>query len=76
MIQQQDDSRESLLLAGHEPTSSEMIAKLIGGGLIRMPTAALARIDFLVESWAEVRFGRGMLIWLVTPKLLKKGLGA
>jgi phosphohistidine phosphatase len=76
LIQQQDDSRESLLLAGHEPTSSEMIAKLIGGGLIRMPTAALARIDFLVESWAEVRFGRGMLIWLVTPKLLKKALGA
>lgn len=76
LIQQQDDAQESLLLAGHEPTSSEMIVKLIGGGLVRMPTAALARIDFLVESWAEVEFGRGMLIWLVTPKLLKKGLEA
>jgi phosphohistidine phosphatase len=74
LVHEQDDSRESLLLAGHEPTSSEMIAKLIGGGLVRMPTAALARIDFLVESWTEVRFGRGTLIWLVTPKILKKGL--
>ncbi|MEE9561834.1 MAG: histidine phosphatase family protein [Thermoanaerobaculia bacterium] len=76
LVQQQDDSQDSLLLAGHEPTSSEMIAKLIGGGLVRMPTAALARIDFLVESWAEVRFGNGMLVWLVTPKMLKKVLGA
>jgi phosphohistidine phosphatase len=53
-----------------------MIVKLIGGGLVRMPTAALARIDFLVESWAEVRFGGGMLVWLVTPKILKKVLEA
>jgi phosphohistidine phosphatase len=76
LIQEQDDSRDSLLLAGHEPTSSEVIAKLIGGGLVRMPTAALARIDFLVESWAEVRFGNGMLVWLVTPKMVKKVLRA
>jgi hypothetical protein len=27
-----------------------------------------------VENWADIRFGRGTLIWLVTPKLLKKGL--
>ena len=74
LIQEQDDSRDSLLLAGHEPTSSEMVARLLGGGLVRMPTAGLARIDFSVESWAEVRFGRGMLIWLVTPKILKKGV--
>ena len=76
LVQQQDDSQESLLLAGHEPTSSEMIVKLIGGGLVRMPTAAMARIDFLVESWAEIRFGNGMLVWLVTPKMLKKVLEA
>lgn len=75
LVQQQDDALESLLLAGHEPTSSEMVGRLIGGGLVRMPTAALARIDFSVESWTEVRFERGMLIWLVTPKMLKKGLG-
>jgi phosphohistidine phosphatase len=74
LVQKQDDSYESLLLAGHEPTSSAMVGRLIGDGLVRMPTAALARIDFPVENWADIRFGRGTLIWLVTPKLLKKGL--
>jgi phosphohistidine phosphatase len=76
LVQEQDETRESVLLAGHEPTSSEMLGKLIGGGQVRMPTAALARIDFAVDRWAKVRFGGGMLIWLVTPKLVKKGLEA
>lgn len=76
LVQAQSDSRESLLLAAHEPTSSEMVGRLIGGGVVRMPTAALARIDFPAEHWAEVRSGSGMLIWLMTPKLLKKGLGS
>jgi hypothetical protein len=38
-----------------------------------MVTATLARIDFGVDRWAEVDFGRGLLCWLVTPKLLDRG---
>jgi phosphohistidine phosphatase len=35
---------EVLLVVGHEPTSSEVVQFLIGGGSLRLPTGALVRI--------------------------------
>jgi phosphohistidine phosphatase len=68
-IQQEPDTTQTLLLAGHEPTWSMLTALLIGGGQMRFPTAALARIDFEVNAWQQVAFGQGYLIWLLQPKL-------
>jgi len=72
LLQMEDDSIPSLLLVGHQPTWSELIADLTGGLPVRFPTAALARIDFDVDRWREVQSGAGRLRWLVTPKLLKQ----
>lgn len=72
LIRLQPDSVGRLLLAGHQPAWSEVAAGLIGGGFVKMPTGAVARIDFGAESWAEVSFGEGILAWVVTPKLLGK----
>ncbi len=68
----QPDDAGSLLVAGHEPVWSETVSRLVGGARLRFPTAAMARIDFDVDSWKEVGFGGGTLIWLVTPKLLER----
>jgi len=46
------------------------VSLLIGGGLVRMPTAALARIDLLVDEWSEVGPGTGVLSWLVVPRVI------
>jgi phosphohistidine phosphatase len=40
-----------LLVVGHEPTSSEAVSLLIAGGRVRLPTAAVARIDVEVQRW-------------------------
>lgn len=69
-IRSEPDETEVLLLVGHEPTWSELVQLLIGGGRIRFPTAAMARIDFEVDHWEEVESGAGQLRWLVPPKLL------
>ena len=69
-IRGQDDAVQSVLLAGHEPTWSELASGLCGGARLRLPTAAVARIDVGVERWQEVEPGRGELVWLLTPKLL------
>lgn len=69
-IQSQPDPHAAVLLAGHEPTVSETVSLLIGGGEVRMPTAAIACIEFDVERWRDVQPGRGRLAWLVTPKML------
>ena len=70
LIRSQADEYSSLLIVGHQPTLSDLIAELSGGSWVRFPTAALVRIDFGVESWDLVAPSEGELIWLVTPKLL------
>lgn len=71
-IVEQDDRWESLLVVGHEPTGSDLASRLIGGGRIEIPTAALLRIDFDAERWSEVGYGEGGLVWMLTPRLLAR----
>jgi phosphohistidine phosphatase len=67
----EDDATSSLLIAGHEPTWSTLAAGLIGGGWLRFPTAAMARIDFNVDRWSDIAPGKGMLSWFLIPRLVK-----
>lgn len=70
LLRRQDDSCDSLLFVGHEPTSSDFVGRLAGEAKVKMVTASLARLDLAIESWREVAWGHGTLSWLVTPKLL------
>jgi phosphohistidine phosphatase len=70
LVQQQPDAHSIVLLAGHEPAFSETVSRLIGGGQVSMPTAAIACVEFEVERWSEVSAPNGSLAWLMTPKLL------
>ena len=55
-----------LLLVGHQPGLSLLIGELTGKEP-EFPTAALARIDFVLERWSELAPRRGKLVWLATP---------
>lgn len=67
-IQQTNDSVNSIMLVGHEPTWSGLTSLLIGGGNIRFPTAAIARIDFYFDSWRNIKAASGELRWLLQPR--------
>jgi len=69
-IRQESERADVLLAVGHEPTWSDAASAFIGGGRLRFPTAALARIDFDVDRWKDVAPDTGTLAWLVTPRLL------
>ena len=69
-VRQQPDELEVVLVAGHEPSWSATVGGLVGGGELRFPTAAMARVDLDVEHWRDVDWGRGLLIWHLTPRLL------
>jgi phosphohistidine phosphatase len=60
-----------LLIAGHEPTWSMLVTWLIGGGRVRMPTAAVACLDLPLGTWTDLAPSTCELRWLVTPKTLK-----
>lgn len=67
-----DPDVDLLLIAGHEPTWSGLVGRLMGGGRVHMPTAAVACLDLPHGSWADLSDGVCELRWLVTPKMLKK----
>ena len=69
-IRGRPDTTEVLLVVGHEPTTSDAASLLIGGGRLRVATAAALRIDFEAGRWEDVAPGGGSLSWLVPPRLL------
>jgi phosphohistidine phosphatase len=69
-VRREPSATDVLLAVGHEPTWSETLSELVGGGAVRFPTAALARIEFDMDRWEQVAAGTGVLAWLVVPRLL------
>ena len=69
-----EDDFETVLLVGHEPTWSELASALIGGGLVRLPTAGLVLLDLEIDSWSQIAPGAATLRGLVTPALVARAL--
>jgi phosphohistidine phosphatase len=65
------DAPSRLMVVGHDPTWSELVSLLAGGGAVRLPTAAVACLELPMNSWKAVAPGKGRLVWLVTPKLVQ-----
>ena len=73
IIQNLPNNYSRVMLVGHEPKWSTLINEFIGGGEVRVPTAAMARIDFDVDNWSDLNFGSGTLRWLLQPSFFTKG---
>ena len=59
------DQSEALLLVGHEPALSTVIAEITGGGRVQMKKGTLARVDVNYDV-------QGELVWLLQPKVLTR----
>jgi len=69
LIRRLPDANRCALLVGHNPGFEDLVGRLTGSQE-RMPTAALACIEFQIEHWNDVDDGKGKLVWLLTPKHL------
>lgn len=69
MIRRLPDENSCVLLVGHNPGFEDLVDRLTGTSE-RMPTAALACIQFQIDHWDDVDVGKGNLAWLITPKQL------
>jgi phosphohistidine phosphatase len=65
------ESAERILVTGHEPTWSALVSVLTGGSLVAMPTAAIACIAVIGNSWVRLGPNCAELQWHVTPTMLK-----
>ena len=59
----------ALMLVGHEPDFSTVIAACIGGGRVECKKGGLARVDFQDPSSLS-----GVLAWLLPPRVLVSSL--
>jgi phosphohistidine phosphatase len=57
---------QRVMLVGHDPDFSEILATLVGGGRLAMRKGALARLDVSLPLMP----GGGALRWLLPPELL------
>lgn len=69
LIRRLPREKASAMIVGHNPGLEDLVARLTGKPE-RMPTAALACIEFQIDRWEDVEDGAGKLAWLLTPKQL------
>lgn len=74
-IAREPAATRTLLVAGHEPVWSSLISRVIGGGAVRFPTAALACILPFSDHWADLPRTGGELAWLLPPRILAGASG-
>lgn len=71
-----DPAVETVMLVGHNPGFEMLAGELIGSSgasaSVRVPTAALLRLELSAGGWGDVRSGCGALLWLVVPRCLSR----
>lgn len=67
VINRIDNSADRVMIFGHNTTLSTMVDYL-STYYIMMPTCAIVRIDFDVNSWSEVSKDTGRFIYMDYPK--------
>ena len=63
-----DKKINNICLVGHEPTFSSFLSSSTGSNWIKFPTCTLAKIEFNSKTWNEIKFGDGVLKWIIKPK--------
>lgn len=70
LVNRLPDPSSCAMMVGHNPGFEDLVGRL-SGSHERMPTAALACLEFQVKKWSDVGEQEGKLVWLLTPKELK-----
>ena len=68
VIQKVDDDYESLMLFGHNPEFTWLANELANESLDNLPTAGVIAIQLEINSWTEVAFGSGKMLFIDYPK--------
>ena len=67
IITEAGEPAAELMMVGHNPGLEDLIGRLTGER-VRLPTAALVRVELKVDGWAEAGEGCGRLDWVFTPR--------
>lgn len=70
-LQKLDDSLKTIMIVAHNPALEEVVMQLTSrsGYNVKMPTCAIAGVNFFADLWSEIKPGAGVLRLLVYPKM-------
>lgn len=66
--QQFPDELYSIGIVGHNPALTELINLLTADTLANLPTCGLVRIRLKIDSWEELQYEPGKLVYFSCPK--------
>jgi phosphohistidine phosphatase len=69
LIRKWDNAVATGISVGHNPGITTLVSRLSLRQLDNMPTASMAAIEFELESWQDIDWGLGKLVWFDYPKL-------
>ncbi|MEM9281329.1 MAG: histidine phosphatase family protein [Verrucomicrobiota bacterium] len=73
ILRQFDEAVESAMIFGHNPGFHELVNHLASGDWVEsFPTLTVARLELSVDYWGEVDSACGLLLELITPRLLNQ----
>jgi phosphohistidine phosphatase len=70
IIQSLKKKINSVMLFGHNPGFTDFANSLCGINIYNIPTAGIVAIDFSTDSWSEVDYNTGELVFFDYPKKL------
>lgn len=62
-----DTGAAAVMLVGHEPTWSALVAHLTGGS-VAMKTATVAAVELYIQDWSQALEARGELLYVLQPR--------
>ena len=68
IIQRTDPSFNSLMLFGHNPGFTELANDLANTAIWNIPTCGVFACVFGVDTWRDIRFGSGQMLFYDYPK--------
>jgi phosphohistidine phosphatase len=68
IIQSLDDEINSVMIFGHNPGFTDFANMLCGINIYNIPTAGIVAIDFNTDTWSEVNYNAGELVFFDYPK--------
>ncbi|MGB0523229.1 MAG: SixA phosphatase family protein [Flammeovirgaceae bacterium] len=68
IIRHQSNKAQTIMLFGHNPEFTWLSNELSKSYIENIPTTGMVRIDFEVDRWKEIAYGKGKLIFFDYPK--------
>src|SRR5688572_12433361 len=70
VVREVKDSRKTVMIFGHNPGLTEFVNSLMDGqqDIDNIPTCGVVAFQFNAETWSEVDWGKGKMLFFDYPK--------